>query len=259
MVRHAIQTMVAKKGGLTTLSPMRQLTNRGKCRASGQSGLSPFFRYLFLFLITVLPLAAQPRDFLTTDEADQIRNVQEPNDRLKLYLHFAKQRLDQVNQLLSKDKPGRSALIHDLLDDYGHIIEAIDTVADDALHRRLDIKAGMAAVVSTEKEMLERLQKIDESQPKDLARYDFVLKQAVDTTQDSYDLSREDVGERAAEIEAKDKKEKTEREALMTPAEKKQAQAEEDKKATTQKKKAPTLLRPGEAPPCKSTSPTGCQ
>jgi hypothetical protein len=200
-----------------------------------------------LFLLCLLPLAAQSsRDYLSTDEADQIRDAQDPNDRMKLYVHFAKQRLDQVNQLLSKDKPGRSALIHDLLEDYGHIIEAIDTVADDALRRRLPIDKGNAAVASSEQEMIEKLKKITDSQPKDMARYDFALQQAVETTQDSYDLSKTDMGERTAEVKAKDKKENAERVSEMTPEEKKDAQAAADKAATNPARKPPTLLKPGE-------------
>src|ERR1039458_617250 len=94
-------------------------------------------------------------------------------------------------------------------------------------------------------EMLLGLQKIQDSQPKDMSRYDFVLRQSLDGTNDSLDLARQDPTVRAAAVATKQAKETKEREDAMTPTERDAKKAEEAK-AEKEKKKAPTLLRPGE-------------
>jgi hypothetical protein len=195
------------------------------------------------------------RDFLTADETDQIKEAQEPNLRLKLYAGFARQRADMVKSLLAKEKAGRSILIHDALDDYSKIVDAMDDVADEAIGRHLDIKLGLAAVASVEEETLPVLQKAQDSHPKDLERYGFMLKQAIETTADSLEAAEEDLGQRVKDVEDRQRKERKARQEAMRPTEREAAQAAEKKAAEDeetkqeQQKKAPTLLRPGEKQP----------
>lgn len=206
-----------------------------------------------LFIIVFLCsgfAAAQDRDFLTPNEVDQVRETQEPNERLALYLHFAAERMDLVKQYLAKDKPGRSIFVHNTLEDYNNIIEAIDTVSDDALKRHIAIDKGTMAVINAEKTYLDELQKIKDNPPRDFERYRFVLDQALATTSDSRDLAMEDTQKRSAELTAQDEKERKEREAAMPTAEAKQRKQEREENADEQQqKKIPSLYRPGEKKP----------
>jgi len=202
---------------------------------------------LLLALHLLMPAAQVQRDFLTADEADQIRLVQDPNERIKLYLQFARRRLELVRQALENPKPGRASLIHDTLEDYERIIDAIDTVIEDALRRKLPVEDGIRAVARAEKEFLALLEKIEAMEAPDRDRYEFILTQALETTRDSLELAEEDVGRRSQEVAERDEREQKQREALMQPKDLEEKRAAEKKAAEeAQKRKAPTLLRKGE-------------
>jgi hypothetical protein len=190
------------------------------------------------------------KDFLTADEIEKVREAQLPNDRLKLYALLARQRLDQLQRLLEKDKKGRSATVRDLLEDYSSIIDAIDTVSDDALKRGADINEGAAAVTEAEKRFLAQLEKIKERAPADLDLYAVALKEAMASTTDSMDLAHEDVSARAAKLNAEDKKLKEQAEQTIAAEDSKGKPVEAAKVDDGKpKRKPPTLLRKGETAP----------
>jgi hypothetical protein len=122
----------------------------------------------------------------------------------------------------------------------------MDTVIDDAIRRKVSVDTGMVATAAAQKQMLAALEKVAASSPPDLARYKLSLEQAIETTRDSLELAAEDMKDRTAEVRAKDAKEQKERESLMRPEEVRSKRAAE-KKETEEKKKVPTLRRPGES------------
>jgi len=192
-----------------------------------------------------LPLAAQQKDFLTAREVEQVRQVQEPDQRLLLYLSFAQLRIEQLEQLFNGNKTGRSILIHYLLDQYTKIIEAMDTVVDDAIRSRKEVGQTLKDITAGQQKLVEKLEAWQASDPKDLDRYEFVLATAIETTHDSIDLNQEDIGGRKAQVLAEEKAEKQERRQMMTPEDAKASQQAE-KKAKEQQRKAPSLYKKGE-------------
>jgi hypothetical protein len=211
----------------------------------------------FLTAASALPAFAQ-RDFLTADEVDKVRQVQEPNARLKLYLLFARQRMDQLQQLFAKEKKGRSIQARELLEDYAGIVDAMDAVSDDALKRKVDITAGVLAVGDAEQRFIAQLRRIQDSAPADLDLYNVALEEAIAATSDSIELAGSDADKRAAELAEKDEAEKKQAERMLAAEDSKgksaDAPAGDTKTADASsddkpKRKPPTLLRPGEKLP----------
>ena len=91
------------------------------------------------------------------------------------------------------------------------------------------------------------------SRKRDSARYEFALQQALETTQDSLELSTQDMKERSTQVSGKQEREKQALEELMQPKDREEKKAAEKKAAEAEKKnKAPTLRRKGETvPPAK--------
>ncbi|MDA1313576.1 MAG: hypothetical protein O2968_09600 [Acidobacteria bacterium] len=189
------------------------------------------------------------RDFLTPHEADLIRVAQEPNERIEQYMHFARLRLELVRQTLLKEDAARSKLIHQNLEEYGRIIEAVDLVIDDAAADKIDLTKGLGLLAEQEKEFLAVLEKIQEAPADDSWAYEFVLEDSIEITRDSMELATEDLGDRGRRIAEADAEEKARQRTLMTPERQKDmAKAEQKVEETKQKEtsKRPTLLKPGE-------------
>ncbi|HUG80220.1 MAG TPA: hypothetical protein VML01_01055 [Bryobacterales bacterium] len=189
------------------------------------------------------------RDFLTPHEADLIRVAQEPNERIEQYLHFARLRIELVRQTLLKDDAARSKLIHQNLEEYGRIIEAVDLVVDDAAADKIDVTKGLGLLAEQEKEFLAVLEKIQEEPADDSWAYEFVLEDSIEITRDSVELAKEDLGDRGRRIAEADADEKARQRTLMTPERQKDmAKAERKVEEAKQKEtsKRPTLLKPGE-------------
>jgi len=206
-------------------------------------------RWLPWLFLACLPAMAQ-RDFLTPDEIEQLRLVQDPGPRLQLYLKFARQRVDMLEQLFAKRQTGRSGLIHDTLEQVTQIFEAIDMNIDDAIRRQKPIEK-LDTVVRAQKEILAKLESIAEKEEPDRARYQFALEQAIETLRDSIEMNEQDLKDRTLSVQEKEKQEREEREQLLSPArkeelEKERQRIEAEKQDVAPGKKKPTLLKPGE-------------
>jgi len=148
------------------------------------------FWLLFAAWIAVArPVAAgqfEPRDYLSNEEADKIRDADTPAARIKLYLSFAEDRLKKFDYELNRtpSQRDRTEMLNTLLNGYtGCVDDGADQIAM-AREKQMDIRAALKLMHAKYTEFLNQLQKYDKD-GKDLETYRDTLKDAIEGTRDA--------------------------------------------------------------------------
>ena len=149
---------------------------------------------LLALAASVAPAQAQQPDYLTPEEIEQAREVQEPNQRVELFLKFADLRLAAFEKALQPGpgaEPPRPYQLKDLLNDF---IRAVDDTTDKTqqpLERGgMELKKARDRINIKGREFLKRLQDIQKTEvasSEDL-RYD--LEDATDAVNELLQLAK---------------------------------------------------------------------
>jgi methyl-accepting chemotaxis protein len=174
--------------------------------------------FLLALLLGSLPLLAQARrDPLTKAEADQIRETApEPNDRLKLYVTFAKSRMLAVDHLQADPRfaAARGDAIHDLVEQFQMIMDELNRNIDQYADRHQDMRKGLKVVVEATSDFQLRLRALKEMEPaneqlrQEKAHYQFIVDDATEANNDVADNARKTLDEQNEEFKSKKEKDK---------------------------------------------------
>jgi hypothetical protein len=148
-----------------------------------------------LFVLYGWAVAQHRRDPLTSPEIDQIRDASwEPQQRLALYVKFARARLVALEQMRSDPKAkNRPQQTHDLLDDFLLIYDELNDNIDTYIDRKDDVRKPLKMVIDADTEFQAKLRALKDAAGvpvEEANRYEFVLSNALDTVDGSADDHR---------------------------------------------------------------------
>ena len=163
-----------------------------------------------LFSPVCSPLSAQRRrDPLNALEIDQLRDAMlDPDERLKLYVKFSRDRMTKLEQMRSDPKTtDRAHQTHDMLEDFLGVYDELNDNIDMYVGRKDDIRKPLKVIIEADTEFQSKLRALKSAANTNAAeasQYEFLLTDALDTVDSSADDHRKTV----AEVEGYMKKKK---------------------------------------------------
>jgi hypothetical protein len=153
----------------------------------------PFALTVALFVVGgVISLAPIPsfaqrpeKDYLSNIEADKIRDAETPNDRIKLFLSYADDRLKKFQYELEHPSSDKHVeMLNYLMNSYIGCVDDAADIIQVGLQKQDNIRQGIDLMAAKAKEFLEILKKYSANGP-ELEMYKDNLDDAVEGTQDA--------------------------------------------------------------------------
>ncbi len=158
------------------------------------------------------PLWAQRRhDPLNPLEIDQLRDAMlDPDQRLKLYVRFSRDRMTKLEQMRSDPKTTeRARQTHDLLEDFLAVYDELNHNIDMYVGRKDDIRKPLKVIIEADTEFQSKLRALKNSANTNAAesnQYEFLLADVLDTVDSSADDHRKTVAEVEEYVKRKKRK-----------------------------------------------------
>jgi hypothetical protein len=154
--------------------------------ARGASGALRMILILFgLASLWARPLPAQDKDYLTALEADKIRDAETTNDRIKLFISFAEDRLKKFQYELEHPSENRHVdMLNSLLNAYVGCVDDAADLVQLGIEKQENIRQGIDLMASKTKEFSETLAKYAANGP-ELESYKDNLDDAIQGTRDA--------------------------------------------------------------------------
>jgi Ni/Co efflux regulator RcnB len=129
----------------------------------------------------------EKKDYLTDSEADRVRDAETPNDRVKLYISYASDRLKKFQYELSRTVPERkrAETLNGLLNAYSGCVDDAADLLSLEIDKGADIRDALKEMVTQGKDFLAALDKIQQAGGPELDIYKDTLDDAIEGTQDA--------------------------------------------------------------------------
>ncbi|HEY5068189.1 MAG TPA: hypothetical protein VII37_00330 [Candidatus Acidoferrum sp.] len=130
--------------------------------------------------------AQEQKDYLSTLEADKIRDAETTNDRVKLFLTFADDRLKKFQYELEHPSGTQHIdMLNSLLNGYGGCVDDAADLIQLGMERQENIRAAIDLMASQSKSFLAVLEKLSAAGGPDLEAYKSNLDDAIEGTRDA--------------------------------------------------------------------------
>jgi hypothetical protein len=131
------------------------------------------------------PTRAQQKDYLSALEADKIRDAETTNERIKLFLTFADDRLKKFQyELEHPSQTKHTEMLNFLMNAYVGCVDDAAELIQLGIEKQENIRQGIDLMATRSKEYLEVLNKISSSGP-DREIYKDNLDDAIEGTRDA--------------------------------------------------------------------------